>query len=104
MERHAWKAVIRDGMITEYIRRHDEIWPEMLEMFEAATIHNYSIWNVGNEIFGYYECEDPIRAAEVQRDNPVSRKWNEYMKDVMYVQVDSATMLPLPVKQVFYKP
>ena len=70
-------------------------------MFEEAGIHNYSIWNVGNELFGYYECDDPARAAEVQARAEVSKKWNEYMKDCMYVEVDSATMRPLPVKQVF---
>ena len=101
MVRHAWKAVVRHGMIGEYTRRHDEIWPEMKAKFEEAGIHNYSIWNVGNELFGYYECDDPARAAEVPARAEVSKKWNEYMKDCMYVEVDSATMRPLPVKQVF---
>ena len=100
MKRCAWKAVVRDGMIGEYTRRHDEIWPEMKAMFEEAGIRNYSIWNVGNELFGYYECEDPAHAAKVQSEAPVTAKWNEYMKDCMYVEVESATMLPLPVRQV----
>ena len=28
-------------------------------------------------------------------------KWNEYMKDCMYVELESTTGRPLPVKQVF---
>ena len=35
----------------EYIKRHDEIWPEMTEMLNESGIHNYSIWNVGDELF-----------------------------------------------------
>ncbi len=101
MERCVWKAIVRDGMIGEYTRRHDEIWPEMKAMFAEAGIRNYSIWNVGNELFGYYECDDLARAARVQAESPVTPRWNEYMKDCMYVELDSAALAPLPVKQVF---
>lgn len=101
MERHAWKAVVRDGMIEEYKRRHDEIWPEMKAMFARAGIRNYSIWNVGNELFGYYESDGNGRAEKTQAEAEVSAKWNEYMKDCMYVELDSATGRPLPVRQVF---
>ena len=57
MERYAWKAYVKEGCLDEYIRRHDEIWPELKEVLKEAGICNYSIWNVGNELFGYYECE-----------------------------------------------
>ena len=29
MERYAWKAIVKDGMIDEYVKRHNEIWPEL---------------------------------------------------------------------------
>ena len=101
MVRHAWKAIVRDGMIGEYKRRHDEIWPEMKAMFEEAGMHNYSIWNVGNELFGYYECDEGERPEKTQASIEVSARWNEYMKDCMYVELDSYTGRPLPVTQVF---
>ena len=28
MEKVTWRAVIKEGMVKEYIKRHDEIWPE----------------------------------------------------------------------------
>lgn len=55
MERYAWKAAVLPGKIAEYCRRHDEIWPEMLEMFRRAGIRNYSIWQTGDTLFGYYD-------------------------------------------------
>ena len=55
MERYAWKAKVKEGMLEEYIRRHDEIWPEMKQMLHEAGVRNYSIWNVGGDLFGYYE-------------------------------------------------
>lgn len=57
MERYAWKATVKEGMLEEYTRRHNEIWPELVAVLKQAGIANYTIWNTGNELFGYYECE-----------------------------------------------
>lgn len=48
MEKYAWKATVKEGMLEEYQRRHDNIWPELKELLKAAGICNYTIWNVGN--------------------------------------------------------
>ena len=91
MERYAWKATVLPGKLEEYIRRHDQIWPEMKEVLAASGIRNYTIWNVGNELFGYYECDSVAFAAKTQADSPVVDKWNEYMKDVMVMEMDPET-------------
>ena len=52
MDRYAWKAMLKPGMKAEYKRRHDAIWPEMVALLKAAGIRNYTIWNVGDELFG----------------------------------------------------
>lgn len=103
MERYAWKAVIRDGMKDEYVRRHREIWPELVQLLKAAGICNYSIWNVGNELFGYYECEKGAAyAAKLQAESPIVDKWNEYMKDVMVMEMDPLTGAQPKAEEVFY--
>ena len=56
MEKVTWKATLLPGMREEYIRRHDEIWPEMKQVLAEAGIVNYTIWRCGNDLFGYYEC------------------------------------------------
>ena len=60
MEKYAWKATVKDGCLEEYCKRHNEIWPELVEVLKQAGICNYTIWNVGNELFGYYECEKGV--------------------------------------------
>ena len=78
MERYAWKALVKEGKLEEYIKRHDEIWQEMKDVLDSAEITNYTIWNVGNELFGYYECQKGIEyAAKVQAESAVVAKWNE---------------------------
>lgn len=103
MERYAWKAKIKDGKKEEYKRRHDEIWQEMKDLLKSAGICNYSIWNVGDELFGYYECEKGIAyAAKVQAESPIVAKWNEYMKDVMEMDTDPETGAQPLLREMFY--
>ena len=102
MERYAWKAIVKDGMLKEYCKRHDEIWPELLELLKQAGIKNYTIWNVGNELFGYYECsKGSDYATKVQSTSEIVDRWNEYMKDVMEMEMDIETGAQPKLKQVF---
>ena len=102
MERYAWKAMVRDGMLEEYVRRHREIWPEMTEVLRQAGICNYTIWNCGSELFGYYECEKGADyAAAVQANSPVVERWNAFMKDVMIMEMDPETGAQPRLTQVF---
>lgn len=102
MEKYAWKATVKPGCLEEYIRRHDNIWPELQEVLVSAGIVNYSIWNVSNELFGYYECEKGAAyAAKVQAESEVVDRWNEYMKDVMVMEMDPETGAQPRLQQVF---
>ena len=105
MERVAWKARLKRGMKQEYIKRHDEIWPEMTSLLNEAGIHNYSIWCVDDELFGYYEAENGADfAAKTQAQSKVVDKWNLYMKDVMEMEIDPATGTAYVLDQVFFHP
>ena len=102
MEKYAWKARVVPGKLAEYKKRHDEIWPELVEVLKAAGIRNYSIWNVGDEVFGYYECEmGAAYAARTQAESPVVKRWDEYMKDVMEMEMDPVTGAQPLMTQVF---
>ena len=103
MERFAWKATVLPGKLDEYIRRHDQIWPEMTAVLNEAGVHNYTIWQVGDELFGYYEAENGVDfAARVQAQSAVVDRWNEYMKDVMVMDIDPATGTSYKLRQVFF--
>lgn len=101
MERYAWKATVLPGKLAEYVERHDKIWPEMKQVLAQAGIRNYTIWNVGDELFGYYECDSVAEAGRVQAQSEVVERWNEYMKDVMCMKRDPVTGAQPLLKQVF---
>ena len=102
MERYAWKATVLPGKLEEYKTRHANIWPEMKEVLAKAGIRNYTIWNVGDDLFGYYECDSVAEAARVQAESPVVDRWNEYMKDVMKMDMDPVTGAQPLMEQVFF--
>ena len=102
MERLAWKGRIKPECKLEYQKRHDEIWPEMVEVLKNAGICNYTIFANGDELFGYYECEKGVAYAEkVQAESPVVLRWNEYMKDILELEMDPETGAQPKLTEVF---
>ena len=102
MEHIAWKGRVKPGCKEEYQRRHAEIWPELVEVLQQAGICNYSIFYCGGELFGYYECAKGIAyAQQVQAQSPVVARWNEYMQDVLELEMDPQTGAQPQLEQVF---
>lgn len=95
MERVFWRAVIREGKKEEYIRRHDEIWPEMRDALKEAGITNYTIWADGPDLYGYYECaKGAAFALAFQAENPVVLRWEKSMEPLM-------EKTEFPVREIF---
>lgn len=102
MERMAWRGRIRPGCKAEYIRRHNEIWPEMKAVLKQAGICNYTIFADGDELFGYYECEKGVAFEErAQAESPVVDRWNEYMVDILELVMDPETGAQPKLEPVF---
>ena len=95
-------SVYKPGCKAEYQKRHAEIWPEMVKVLKDAGICNYSIFYCNDELFGYYECEKGVAYAEkVQAESPVVDRWNEYMKDILELEMDPVTGAQPKLEQVF---
>ncbi len=94
MTAHAWVLEVRPGYEDEYKRRHDEIWPEMVEALHQAGLRNYSIFKLGLTLFGYFECDDLTATVAALRASDVNRRWAEWMAPIMRVEVDPRTGFP----------
>ena len=91
MQRHAFKMFLNPGCEAEYIRRHDEIWPDLVILLKDAGISNYSIHldRETNVLFGYLERRDD-HAMETLPDHPVMQRWWAYMGDIMRTNADGS--------------
>ena len=47
MSRYAWVLEVRPGFEDEYKRRHDEIWPELIEEIRRAGQRDYAVFRHG---------------------------------------------------------
>lgn len=94
MAAHAWVLEVRPGCEEEYKRRHDEIWPEMLDALGRAGFRNYSIFRHGLTLFGHFECDDLQDLQRRIAAEPVNARWSEAMAPLMRVELDPRTGFP----------
>ena len=82
---------LHPGMEDEYVRRHDELWPEMKAMIHEYGGRNYSIYldRETNVLYGYIEIEDEARWVK-SAETPICRKWWDYMATLMKVNPDNS--------------
>ena len=91
MQRHAFKMYLNPGQEAEYIRRHDEIWPELVVLLRETGISNYSI-HLDREsmvLFGYLERRDDHGMDDLP-NHPVMRRWWAWMGDIMRTNPDGS--------------
>lgn len=86
----------------EYEKRHNEIWPEMIEELRKHGGRNYSIFldKDTDQLFGYVEIEDEEKWNEMPKTD-INQKWWNYMKDIMETNPDNSPVTK-DLKEVFH--
>jgi L-rhamnose mutarotase len=101
MVRFVWRGLVAPGKIDEYIKKHDEIWPEMIAVMREAGVRNYSIWNCGNDLVGYYEFDGMEKKQKIYGlHKELLDRWNKHMGGIMEFEKDEAGNVRV-FKQVF---
>lgn len=102
MPGYAWVLEVRPGYEVEYLRRHDEIWPEMLEALRAAGIRNYNIFRHGLTLFGFFETDDLEATKAYLRTSEIDKRWGEWMAPIMKIEIDPTTNYPYLLPKQFF--
>lgn len=104
MQRHAFKMRLNPGMEAEYTRRHDEIWPELVQLLKDTGISNYSIHldRETDTLFGYLERREDHGMDDLP-NHPVMQRWWAYMGDIMATNPDGSPVA-IPLTETFYLP
>jgi L-rhamnose mutarotase len=82
--RVAWVMKLKPGCEEIYKRKHDEIWPELVDLLHEAGVSDYSIFldEGTNVLYGVlWRRKDHTMAALPQ--TAVMQKWWAHMADIM---------------------
>lgn len=90
------------GMEEEYERRHDALWPEMIESIKQDGGANYSIFlnKETGELFSYLEVLDEEK-WDARGASEITKKWWAYMADIMETNPDNSPV-SIPLDEVFH--
>jgi L-rhamnose mutarotase len=104
MEKHAFKMQLNPGAADEYRKRHDAIWPELVDLLHEAGVTDYSI-HLDPEtdiLFGVlWRRKD--HGMDRLPDLPVMQRWWAHMADLMQTHPDNAPVVK-PLVPMFHMP
>ncbi len=103
MRRQAFRMKLKPGMIDEYRRRHDRIWPELVAGLREAGISDYTIFHEPetNSLFAVRTVADGDHMAEF-RSSPVFARWCDYMLDIMESDAEGNAVASTTLTEVFH--
>jgi len=102
MQRFAFKMILKPGCKDEYRKRHNEIWPELVELIRSTGVCDYSIFldEATNTLFAVQKQGGETSSQDLG-NNPVVKKWWAYMSDIMETNPDHSPVT-IPLEEVFY--
>ncbi|PWK69132.1 L-rhamnose mutarotase [Aminobacter sp. AP02] len=101
-EIYAFKMQLNPGMKAEYIKRHDQIWPELVALLKDAGVSDYSIHldEETNMLFGVL-WRRADHTMDALPDHPVMKRWWAHMADIMATKPDNEPV-SVPLQTVFH--
>ena len=101
-EKVAFTMRLKPGQAAEYERRHDAIFPELVDLLRQSGIKDYSIHldpETGT-LFGVLWRRQDHAMADLPA-HPVMQRWWAHMADIMEVKPDNAPVVT-PLATVFH--
>jgi len=103
-ERYVFRMRLNAGAMAEYKRRHDAIWPELVDLLRGAGVSDYSIHldEETNLLIGVL-MRTEHHGMDALPDHPVMQKWWAHMGDIMETNAD-ASPVAVPLMPLFHMP
>ncbi len=90
MERICFLLRVRPDRLTEYRRRHREVWPEMRQALRESGWGNYSLFLAEDGLLvGYVETEDWDAARRDMASREINARWQAEMAE-FFVALDGS--------------
>lgn len=102
MKRLAFKMKLNPGQKEAYMKRHNEIWPELKTLLKDSGIREYSIFFDGetDTLFAYQKVTGDGGSQDLS-DNAIVQKWWAFMADIMETNPDNSPV-SITLDEVFF--
>lgn len=102
MKRLAFKMKLNPGQKEVYVKRHDEIWPELKKLLKDSGVSEYSIFldDESNTLFAFQKLSG-IESSQDLANKSIVQKWWDFMADVMETNSDNSP-ISVSLEEVFY--
>ena len=104
MKRVGFLLKVKEDMLEEYKKRHEAVWPEMLDALRRTGWHNYSLFMLEDGLlFGYFEAEESFQASlDGMASEEINAKWQDYMAPFFEGTGDHADRMMVELEEVFH--
>ncbi len=104
MEKYPFKMRLNPGRREEYQKRHDAIWPELVELLKEAGVSDYSIHLDAetNTLFGVLWRTEDHKMTDLP-SHRVMKRWWAHMADIMETKPDNEPVA-VPLVTVLHMP
>ena len=104
MERVCFLLQVKKDRLEEYKKKHEAVWPEMLDALRESGWHNYSLFLRDDGLLvGYLETPDFQKAVAGMQEKEINDRWQEMMapffEDIGDKKADTSMA---SLEQVFY--
>jgi L-rhamnose mutarotase len=90
MERLCHVFRIAPGSEPEYVRRHVEIWPELVAAMQAAGFANYTLFRRGLDVIAYCECHPDVDTCFRRfAEHGIGERWQASMAGIVLDLTDA---------------
>ena len=93
---------LNKGCRDEYIRRHNEIWPELVSLLKDSGISDYTIFldDDTDTLFAVQRQSAETSSQDLGSEKIVQKWWN-HMSDIMETNNDLSPV-SVPLERVFH--
>ena len=100
MVRRAFTLRLKPGALDEYVRQHDEVWPELVAELKGQGISELTIFERNGDLFVYCEATD-YEAMDRVWASDVHDRWAKVMDPLIGVNADNK-VVSVPVTEIWH--
>jgi L-rhamnose mutarotase len=104
MKRVGFLLKVKEDMLEEYKKRHEAVWPEMLDALRRTGWHNYSLFvREDGLLFGYFEAAEGFQASlDGMAKEEINARWQDSMAPFFEGTGDHADKMMVELEEVFH--